>query len=40
MLLGASDASLLRNLLPGKDTIRAGEDTFRDGEDCECHLIL
>ena len=33
MLLGAIGASLLGNLLTGKNTIRAGEDTIRAGQD-------
>ena len=32
MLLGTLGASLLGNLLAGKDTIRAGEDTIRVGQ--------
>ena len=32
MLLGTLGASILRNLLRGKGTIRAGEDTIRAGE--------
>ena len=32
-LLGTLGASLLGNLLTGKDTIRAGEDTIRAGQD-------
>ena len=32
MSLGALSASLLRNLLTGKGTIRADEKTFRAGE--------
>ena len=31
MLLGTSDARLLKNLLTGKGTIRAGEDKIRAG---------
>ena len=31
MLLGTSSASLLRNLLTGKGTVRAGEVTIRAG---------
>ena len=33
MLLGTLGASLLGNLLTGKDTIRAGESTIRAGHD-------
>ena len=33
MLLGTLVASLLGNLLTGKDTIRAGEGTIRAGQD-------
>ena len=33
MLLGPLGASLLGNLLTGKDTIRAGEETVRTGEN-------
>ena len=33
MLLSTLGASLLRNLLTGKDTIRAGEGTVRGGQD-------
>ena len=33
MLLGALGASLLGNLLTGKDTIRAGEGTIRACQD-------
>ena len=33
MLLSTLAASLLRNLLTGKDTIRAGEGTVRAGQD-------
>ena len=33
MLLSTFGASLLRNLLTGKDTIRAGEGTVRAGQD-------
>ena len=40
MLLGILEASLLRNLLTGKGTIRLGEGTFRAGQDLTCHLIL
>ena len=32
MLLGTLGASLLRNLLTGKDRIRAGKDTIRAGQ--------
>ena len=32
MLLGTLGASLLRNLLKGKGTIRAGEGTIRAGQ--------
>ena len=32
MLLGTLSASLLGNLLTGKDTIRAGQSTMRVGE--------
>ena len=32
MLLGTLGASLLRNLLTGKGTIRAGEGTIRAGQ--------
>ena len=32
MLLGTLVAALLRNLLSGKGTIRAGEDTIRSGQ--------
>ena len=32
MILGIFGARLLRNLLTGKETIRAGEGTFRAGE--------
>ena len=32
MLLGTFGASLLRNLLTDKDTIRAGEGTIRAGQ--------
>ena len=32
MILGTFGARLLRNLLTGKETIRAGEGTFRAGE--------
>ena len=40
MLLGTLSASLLGNLLTGKDTIRAGECTIRAGQDFQCCLIL
>ena len=33
MLLGTLGATLLRNLLTGKDRIRAGESTIRRGQD-------
>ena len=33
MLLSTLGASLLRNLLKSKGTIRAGESTFRAGQD-------
>ena len=33
MLLGTLGASLLKNLLASKDTIRAGEGTVRDSQD-------
>ena len=33
MLLGVLGASLLENLLTGKDIIRAGEGTIRTGQD-------
>ena len=33
MLLSTLGASSLRNLLTGKDTIRAGEGTVRAGQD-------
>ena len=33
MLLGTLGASLLKNLLAIKDTIRAGEGTVRDSQD-------
>ena len=33
MLLGTLGASLLRNLLTGKGTIRAGKGTIRAGEN-------
>ena len=33
MLLGTLDASLLRNLLTGKDTTRAGKETITAGHD-------
>ena len=33
MLLGTLSASLLKNLLRGKDTTRAGEGTIRAGQD-------
>ena len=33
MLLGTLDASLLGNLLTGKDMIRAGESTITAGKD-------
>ena len=33
MLLGTLDASLLRNLLTGEDTIRAGKETITAGQD-------
>ena len=33
MLSGTSGASLLENLLTGKDIIRAGEGTIRAGQD-------
>ena len=33
MLLSTLGASLLRNLLTGKGTIRAGEGTVRAGQD-------
>ena len=33
MLLGTLGASLLRNLLTGKGTIRTGEGTIRAGKD-------
>ena len=40
MLLGTLDAGLLRDLLTGKGTLRAGEDTIRAVQDfCWC-LIL
>ena len=34
MLLGTLGASLLGNLLRGKETIRPGESTIRAGQDC------
>ena len=49
MLLGTLGASLLGNLLTGKDTTRAGErvtatgqgrGTIRVGQDFQCHLIF
>ena len=47
MLLGTLHASLLGNLLTGKDkirpsegTIRAGEDTIRADQSFRCCLIL
>ena len=47
MLLSTLDASLLGNLLTGKDTIkaeegtiRAGEDTVRASQNFWCHLIF
>ena len=40
MLLGTLGASLLGNLLTGKDTIRAGEGTITAGQDFLCDLIL
>ena len=33
MLLGTLGATLLKNLLPGKGTIRTGEGTIKTGED-------
>ena len=33
ILFGTLDASLLRNLITGKSTIRADEDTIRAGQD-------
>ena len=33
MLLGTLGASLLRNLLTGKGTVRAGKGTIRAGQD-------
>ena len=32
MLLGTLGATLLKNLLPGKGTIRTGEGTIKTGE--------
>ena len=32
MLIGTLGASLLRNLLTGKETVKAGEGTIRAGE--------
>ena len=40
MLLGALGASLLGNLLIGKDTIRTGEGTIRASQDFSCCLIF
>ena len=40
MLLDILGASLLGNLLTGKDTTTAAESTIRAGEDFWCHLIL
>ena len=40
MLLHTFGASLLGNLLTGKDTIRAGQGTIRAGENFYCHPIL
>ena len=47
MSLGAFGASLLGNLLTGKEVIKAGEHTnwagkwtIRAGQDFWCHLIL
>ena len=40
MLLGTLGASLLRNLLKGKSTIRACEGTIRAGQDFQCPLII
>ena len=40
MLLGTLGASLLRNLLTGKDTIRTGECSVRVGQDFQCRLII
>ena len=39
MLLGTLGAGLLGNLLPGKDTIRAGEGTIRAGYGSKRSLI-
>ena len=39
MLLDTLGASLLRNLLTGKSSIRAGEDTVLTGQDFWCRLI-
>ena len=40
MLLSTLGASLLRNLLTGKGTIRVGEGTIKAGWDFYCCLIL
>ena len=40
MLLGTLGASLIGNLLTGKDTITAGEGMIRTGQDFSCCLIL
>ena len=40
MLLGTLGASLLRNLLTGKGTIRTCEGTIRAGQDFQCRLII
>ena len=40
MLLGTLGASLLGNLLTGKDTVRAVEVTISAGQDFKCRLIL
>ena len=40
MSLDTLVASLLRNLLTGKVTIRAGKGTFSACQDFQCNLIL
>ena len=40
MLWGTLSASLLKNSLRGKGTIRAGEGTVRGAQDFSCQLFL
>ena len=40
MLLDYFGASLLWNMLAGKDLIRVGEGSVRTGQNFSCHLIV